>query len=365
MNPLRTPSLDAFRVVAVSCVMLSHGVFLGIDAFPFLRYITFIFGVLGVELFFVLSGFLIGRQLLDVATGEQSVKSFWWRRWFRTLPNYYLFLLVNLVLYTTILHKPAGDLSFLIFSHALTSPFSGAFFAESWSLAIEEWFYFLAPVFVVMCASTLPIQHRRLTVPLAMISIIVASVFARLWIAQDTVGSIDSALRKIVILRLDAIAFGVLLAWIERYHQPLLLNLSRLWWTGALAVLLASTYIGMLSASLAILEPAKGLDRVLAPLLFTLLPLGCALLLAGAVGLRMRERAWVSNNSKWAYSMYLLHFPLLLLTLHFVGGFKDPILLSASVATWYAATVFGAALIYNWYEKPCMNLREKFVPLGK
>jgi peptidoglycan/LPS O-acetylase OafA/YrhL len=365
VKTLRTPSLDAFRVVAVSCVMLSHGVFLGIDAFPSLRYITFIFGVLGVELFFVLSGFLIGRQLLDVAIAEQSVKSFWWRRWFRTLPNYYLFLFVNVVLYTTLLHKPVGGISFLIFSHALASPFSGAFFAESWSLAIEEWFYFLAPVLVVACAGALSSQHRRLTVILVMLSIIIASVFTRLLIAQETLGSIDSALRKIVMLRLDAIAFGVLLAWIEHYRGALLASLSRLWWTGALAVLLASAYIGTLSASLAILEPAKGLDRVLAPLLFTLLPLGCALLLAGAVGLRMRERVWVSNNSKWAYSMYLLHFPLLLLILHFVGGFKDPLTLFASVLMWYAVTVYGAALIYNWYEKPCMNLREKFVPLGK
>jgi peptidoglycan/LPS O-acetylase OafA/YrhL len=365
VNPLRTPSLDAFRVVAVSCVMLAHGVFLGIDAFPWLRYITFIFGVLGVELFFVLSGFLIGRQLLDVALATQSVKSFWWRRWFRTLPNYYLFLLLNVVLYTTILHKPAGDFSFLIFSHALVSPFSGVFFAESWSLAIEEWFYFLAPVLVVVCSSVIPIRHRRFSVLWVMIGIIIASAIARLWVAQETTASIDGALRKMVLLRLDAIAFGVLLAWVERYSAPLLANISRLWWIGALAVLLASFYVATLSQSLAILATPIDTDRVLAPLLFTLLPFGCALLLAGAAGLRLREREWVGNNSKWAYSMYLLHFPLLLLVLHVIGPLNDPLALVLGVAAWYASTMFGAALIYRWYERPCMNLRERFVPLGK
>ena len=365
MTVERAPSLDAFRVAAVNCVMFSHCVLLGIDAFPSFRYIVFIFGWLGVELFFVLSGFLIGRQLLDVALGAQSVKSFWWRRWFRTLPNYYLFLGLNVLLYATILHRPGGDFSFLIFSHALVSPFNSPFFAESWSLAIEEWFYLLAPLLVVVFASVIPNRHRKFTVIVAMIVIIIASVTARLWVAQHTEGSIDATMRKMVMLRLDAIAFGVILAWLERYRAPLLAKFSRLWWMGVLAVLLASFYIGTLSQSLAILASPTGVDRVLAPLLFTLLPLASALLLAGTVGLPVRERKWVSDQSKWSYSMYLLHFPLLLLILHFFGGFKDPNALFFGVVAWYLATVFGAALIYRWYEKPCMNLRERFVPLGK
>ena len=52
MTVERAPSLDLFRVAAVNCVMFSHCVLLGIDAFPSFRYIVFIFGWLGVELFF-------------------------------------------------------------------------------------------------------------------------------------------------------------------------------------------------------------------------------------------------------------------------------------------------------------------------
>jgi peptidoglycan/LPS O-acetylase OafA/YrhL len=111
MSAERTASLDQFRVIAITCVMLAHGSLLGMDAFPSLRYVTIIFGVIGVELFFVLSGFLIGRQLLNVGERKQSVTNFWARRWFRTLPNYYLFLGLNFALYVYVFNKPAGGFS--------------------------------------------------------------------------------------------------------------------------------------------------------------------------------------------------------------------------------------------------------------
>jgi peptidoglycan/LPS O-acetylase OafA/YrhL len=358
----RVASLDAFRVTAITCVMLAHGSLLGIDPFPSLRYITIIFGVIGVELFFVLSGFLIGRQLLNVGEGTQSIKNFWARRWFRTLPNYYLFLLVNLALYTFIFQRPAGDLSLLVFSHNLVAPFADAFFAESWSLAVEEWFYLLAPLLVFLSAAVLA-RQRKYGVLVAMLAIVAACTVARFWVAQITSASIDSALRKIVLLRLDALAFGVILAWLERYQVTALSKLARWWWLGALLMLLAIGYLAIMSEKLAFFAMPDAEHRFFAPLLFALLPLACALLLAGAQSAPMRSRAWITNQSKWSYSMYLLHFPLLLLILHFFGGLKNPALIVFAFFAWYVATVFGAAAIYRWFEKPIMDLRKRFAPL--
>lgn len=349
--------------MAITFVMFAHGVMLGIGAYPFLRYVTIIFGVLGVEFFFVLSGFLIGRQLLDVATGEQTVKSFWWRRWFRTLPNYYIFLAANAILYATILQRPAGDYSFVVFSHALVTPFSSTFFGESWSLAVEEWFYLLAPIFVVACSRLLPRRFNKFVVLFAMTAIILGCLIARFSVAQSSGASIDSTLRKIVMLRLDALAFGVVLAWLERYQPPVFAGVSRLWWCGLLGILIAAGYLGQLAQYLAFFEPIKGADRTFAPLLFTLLPLSSAMLLAAMAAAQMPERRWVVNHSKWAYSTYLLHMPLLLLILSVSNGFTSPVAALWVFALWYAATVAGAAVIYRYYERPIMNLRERFVPL--
>jgi peptidoglycan/LPS O-acetylase OafA/YrhL len=360
----RVASLDAFRVIAITCVMLAHGSLLGIDAFPSLRYVTIIFGVVGVELFFVLSGFLIGRQLLNVGEGTQSIKNFWARRWFRTLPNYYLFLGVNFALYLYVFKRPAGDASLLVFSHNLVAPFADAFFAESWSLAVEEWFYLLAPLLVFIFAAAFSGQ-RKFGVPnvlFAMLVVIVACTAARFWAAQWASASIDSALRKIVLLRLDALAFGVILAWLERYRPAVLAKLSRAWWLGVALLLIAISYLATLSESLAFFAPPDAQHRIFAPLLFTMLPIACALLLAGTQARPMRGRTWITNQSKWSYSMYLLHFPLLLLILHFFDGLKNPAIIALAFLAWYVATIIGAAAVYRWFEKPIMDLRKRFAP---
>jgi peptidoglycan/LPS O-acetylase OafA/YrhL len=362
MSAERTASLDQFRVIAITCVMLAHGSLLGMDAFPSLRYVTIIFGVIGVELFFVLSGFLIGRQLLNVGEGKQSVTNFWARRWFRTLPNYYLFLGLNFALYVYVFNKPAGELSLIVFSHNLVAPFANAFFAESWSLAVEEWFYLLAPLLVLLCTGAFS-RQRKSTVLIAMLAIIVICTVARFWTAQFTSASIDSALRKIVLLRLDALAFGVILAWLERYHPLVLAKLSRVWWLGVALMLVVIAYLAGLSETLAFFAPPVDQHRLLAPLLFTLLPIASALLLAGMQATQMKTRPWISNQSLWSYSMYLLHFPLLLLLLHFTARFSNTATFVLAFIGWYLATIIGAAAIYRWFEKPLMDLRKRFAPL--
>jgi len=96
--------LDVVRTLAVLLVLISHSTFL---LFPqennFLITITRFFGTVGVDLFFVLSGFLIGRIILRLLKQEKvsfnDLFYFWIRRWFRTLPNYFLILILNIILF--------------------------------------------------------------------------------------------------------------------------------------------------------------------------------------------------------------------------------------------------------------------------
>jgi peptidoglycan/LPS O-acetylase OafA/YrhL len=150
--PRHAFGLDLARATAVLSVLFAHGALLFAEAFPAARYVLIVCGVLGVEIFFALSGFLVGRQLLLVAEGRAGAGRFLARRWYRTLPNYYLFLAVNAALAAWIVARTGLDASFLAFAQSFAAPARGDFFPESWSLAIEEWFYLFAAIGFALAA---------------------------------------------------------------------------------------------------------------------------------------------------------------------------------------------------------------------
>src|SRR5690606_10309411 len=94
----RVWGLDIMRAIAIMTVLISHSSQFILDGSSSLMYHS---GVAGVEIFFVLSGFLIGGILIKVFQKEYSLNNilnFWKRRWIRTIPNYYLALLINAVI---------------------------------------------------------------------------------------------------------------------------------------------------------------------------------------------------------------------------------------------------------------------------
>ena len=150
--------LDLLRTLAIVGVVIGHGKpILGAadTEFPWIPLGD------GVDMFFVLSGYLIGGILISefVVPGKLGLRElfhFLQRRWFRTLPNYYLILGVNVLF--AYLGWSMGNLDFfswkfLCFTQNLNWHFEG-FFWESWSLAVEEWFYLTFPL-LVLCLSIL------------------------------------------------------------------------------------------------------------------------------------------------------------------------------------------------------------------
>lgn len=101
-NDHRIFGLDLFRSIAILMVLLSNLLLIYPNLNDKLAQILILFGFWGVEIFFVLSGFLIGNILFNLFIQNdftiQSVFSFFKRRWFRTLPNYFLVLLLNIVI---------------------------------------------------------------------------------------------------------------------------------------------------------------------------------------------------------------------------------------------------------------------------
>ncbi|MGH9774748.1 MAG: acyltransferase family protein [Candidatus Acidiferrales bacterium] len=179
---------------------------------------SFGLGWAGVDLFFVLSGFLIGGLLLDARASRQYFKTFYARRFFRIIPLYYLWIAVYFVLVLTPLNvflKPLGDIreawstvpTYLLFLQNMTknlhSTFGTAWLGHLWSLAVEEQFYLLVPLAVRF----LP---RKSLVGL-LSGIVVAAPIART-IVFHYLSATHVVQYMLTPCRADALAMGVLLA---------------------------------------------------------------------------------------------------------------------------------------------------------
>ena len=106
--------LDLMRAVAILMVLSSHLLWIYPPNNGIISQVFQLFGYLGVEIFFVLSGFLIGRIVYRLYLQDDftisSVLYFLKRRWFRTLPNYYLVLLINILIFKHILYRRTSSI---------------------------------------------------------------------------------------------------------------------------------------------------------------------------------------------------------------------------------------------------------------
>lgn len=206
--------LDLLRAAAVIGVLLSHlSYHTGVN---FLQKIFPVGPVMGVELFFVLSGFLIGQILIkQVETTDfnlQQALMFMKRRWARTLPNYYLFLVVMLVLQWNV--GKEHILSFMFFMQNFFSKPVAGFYGVTWSLTIEEIFYVSFPLLLFAVGAC--ISSKRSKVLVVICAFLAVPLLIKLFLYDD--GEFTKAdYRKGAIIRLDAIAYGVLAAYVKIY----------------------------------------------------------------------------------------------------------------------------------------------------
>lgn len=352
--------LDALRALAVLLVVIAHGSVLVVPLWIPDKGTIFL-AYLGVELFFVLSGFLVGGLLLDAVAAPPAqrsptwVRDFWARRWLRTLPNYYLVLLLNFA-FVFVAAQPVPELwpLYWVFSQNLISPHPN-FFGEAWSLAIEEWFYLLAPLVALWCA---PLLRSQRAVIAAFAALLLGGLLLRIGVVLVFDPSWDAGVRKLTLLRLDSIAYGVLMIWLLRNAPRLQLASGTLSLLG-LAALAATTalYFGTeLDSSLA----ARSL-------LFSLCSLGCALLLPSAsrwsgACVPAWLRAAVVQLALLSYSIYLLHMLVVRSFLVWLPPPQSWTVAMMSCAAYALLSWLAAWLLYRSFERPILHLRDRWVP---
>lgn len=354
--------LDACRAAAISMVLISHGrhfltpVWSGAEAFR-------LGGFLGVELFFVLSGFLVGRIVWryfgDARSGTSWLKTFLARRWLRTLPNFFLFLAVNLGLMRSGF-APGNVIDLLwfpVFMQNLAWPHPAAF-GEAWSLSVEEIFYLLLPLLLIAGHRYLPGRDTARKFVIVVSAMILLPLLLRAVAVIWADPAWDAGIRKIVIFRLDALMIGVLAGWLEdRYDVSRKIG----------AVSCAGLALALLAwIAWTFVQGPDFLDQDFTARvwLFPVTSLSFALLLLAGLKTMRPLRcggSLIRSCARSSYALYLSHMPVFYLMAAIAGypGGEDP---AGAVARWSIFIVVSLMLanaVERWFERPILIWRDR------
>lgn len=299
-----------------------------------------------MEIFFVLSGFLIGGILFrDIDKNKgifYTLKHFWIRRWMRILPLYYAVLLAKFI-YSG--HLVGANIWYYVFF--LQNYFYGTeYFGISWSLVIEEWFYLFAPVIIY---GSVKVFKESTKIALSLILFILFMIVSRFIYCQLYDATV-MGLNGNALLRFDSLFWGVLLAFIAYKKQYIYLKLQKTYFF-IFGIILAILYVWLYKL---------GYDQHLVDSVlwykvfgFTVLPFSVFFIIPYMESVHLKDSSrfharlihkFVHTTSVLTYSMYLLH--------PFVYYFGFNV---------FVSIFFTYALswpVYTYFEKPILQYRD-------
>jgi peptidoglycan/LPS O-acetylase OafA/YrhL len=358
VSSTRLAGLDLLRAAAILLVLMSH--YNGfVNQGPVFGFIGEI-GWAGVDLFFVLSGYLIGNQLLaPAARGESlSLKTFFARRLLRTLPNYYVVLAVYLLLpHSPIWGKTMAPVwRYLTFTQNFGLRY-GETFTHSWSLCIEEQFYLVLPLAVLALV-------RRSGSPrllwCAILAAIAAGMAGRAMAFMNGQEAFAAPVYYATFARFDELLPGVAIALLKNFHPGLfgrLLRHGNALLAAGLGMAAAVLYGVMNEAPNAFLASTFGFSLV--AMSFALLT--CAALSPDCLLNRLRVPG-AASLALWSYAVYLVHKPVFMALRPELVRRDIDTGAPLTIAAVMAAGVFGGWLLYRLVETPFMRLRARWFP---
>jgi len=317
------------------------------------------FGWIGVDLFFVLSGYLIGGQLLAPIARGQRIKlgRFFARRALRILPAYLVVLAIYVLLPSWREYPEMFPLWKFLLSVQNIGLRGGTAFSHAWSLAVEDQFYLLLPLVLLLV-----IRFRRVAVivPCAIVlgGLALRWFLARQNLTENGVGSrgFQTLIYYATWTRLDPLVFGVALAAIEKFRPhwwQRLMNLAPWLWLPGLALIVYALYLG----------ETDTITVTACVWQFLLVALGMAALLVCAVSPRLPFRRVKIPGAAFiasiAYSAYLVQK----LVIHFVAQ----LCATRNIAPDSFAAIVGvelcvyavATVLFFTIERPFLKLRHR------
>ena len=351
----RNFGLDITRTIAIWMVLLQHA---GINIYG-LNPIKI--GGIGVEIFFVLSGFLIGGILFKDLNFNKpffvTLWNFWTRRWLRILPLYYLVLIFKFVFIDN-----AIGANILYYFFFLQNNFYGIQFLEvSWSLVIEEWFYIFSPLYLFIITRNL--KSKKLVMLFLVLFIFAVNILRLVYVHQFNVPY--QGVNGNFPFRFDSLFLGVILSYMKFNKMKTYNNMQNIY----VFILGFVSFLAYLCWIIYINTPVYSIDKFLIPrtLGFLLLPFTVALMIPFIeswnefyTNTKLKKILFgcITYTSIFTFALYLIHpfYYGLIQTewfLFFSPFFKYMIAIILTYITAY--------FVYNYFEKPILNIRDKLI----
>ncbi len=327
------------------------------------------FGWTGVDLFFVLSGYLIGTQLFKLIEEDQpiSVSAFYLKRFFRIIPVYVVVLLLYLLIPAFSEKEGMAPLwKFLTFSMNFGLDFQNAgAFSHAWSLCIEEQFYLLFPIIVILLSKIKAGNKALLIVAALFVFGFITRIYswntfvATIYADPNKSDMVPNIYSKYIYYptynRLDGLLIGILIALLVTFkpaiRQKIQANGNILFLTGT--IILICTYFFCNT-------PFTFSSAVFS---FPLVSIGYGFLVAGTLSpacfINRFSLKFFSIVATLSYSIYLTHKQLNHIVQHFLEDYHLNSTLCFFIC--FVVAILGGTLLHYSIEKPFLKLRDKLL----
>ena len=357
MTKIYYTKLDGLRALAVIAVMISHWVYI-----DFIKKLGL--GFLGVNLFFVLSGFLITEILLKQIYKKENeieiLKKFYIKRTLRIFPIYYLVIIFAFLL------NLDNSRSLWGYTFTYTLNFYNAFtgnvgtaLSHIWSLCVEEQFYLIWPLLLLLFK---PAYHKRL-----ILSAILFALFFRISLYAFKVPNYNIHNYRMMPGCMDTLGFGALLAYLKLNHEIWLKQILKKIYIPVFALI---GYILIVY----FIKPGSFIFEAFLRFLVAI----CSFYLIGRGLYEMNnnfgqflENKWIQFLGKISYGLYLYHFIISSLLNEWFINYWNAIKPSipgilkynsylVSFPLYLSISIFIASLSYFFIEEPFFRLKGKY-----
>jgi peptidoglycan/LPS O-acetylase OafA/YrhL len=367
-NYNRIPELDGIRGIAILLVAFYHlyQIVPSNPATTALYHLVRV-GWSGVDLFFVLSGFLITGILIDSRKSPVYFRDFYWRRTLRIFPLYFATLAFFFLIVPTLISHFGKNASVALSDQIWYWTYfsnwrSGtghdiAQLTHMWSLSIEEQFYLLWPLIVWF----LPSRWLLSTC----IALIVLSHGAREWFQFESIGR--EMVYRLTPFRVEPLAFGAAIAVVVR-HDALRAAVNR--WIVPLAVCSGAILLGIMMkySTRNTFIPMMSVGYSCFAVLYATLVFHCVTKTGsdGVLARCMRGRT-IASWGKYSYGIYVFHWPVAAVLFMIRGkvetrfpGVPNFVMATAVCATGLGLSYLIARISWAWFEEPILRFKDRF-----
>ena len=366
-NRVYFKNLDSLRFFAALSVILYHFTihfeFPQTGAFQYLRQIlsfNYQGGEAGVNFFFTLSGFLI-TYLLFVElqrNGKLNISHFYLRRVLRIWPLYFISIFIGFIVFPLIVRSFGGaymengdptSYSFFLtnFDHLWNGYPSTGLLGTQWSVAIEEQFYLVWPLFLLLLGNLRAF-------PVAIIGLIGFSNIYRGWHLDNEMVTYFHTITAV-----NDLALGALLAWVSfNYQEKLIQWLSAVGRIGTAMIYLIGFGWLFFKYPLVNYLPIDYNYRLVASLFFGYVILEQTF--SNASIFKLGRIKVFSSLGRISYGLYLLHMVPVTALVYLNYYIEIPLVVNMIIAL--AATILLSQLSYRWVERPFLVLKRRFTP---